>query len=100
MAKSSKKRIKLGVIANEFFELSISRMGGFGWAASQVAKCFNSDPDLGVDLVFLSGELTSEAIGSDTLVHETRLIPYQQNQFEYCPGSTPVRNPYPQLSRF
>ena len=84
MAKSPNKRIKLGVIANEFFELSISRMGGFGWAASQVAKCFNSDPDLGVDLVFLSGELTSEAIGSDTLVHETRLIPYQQNQFEYC----------------
>ena len=84
MAKSTNKRIKLGVIANEFFELSISRMGGFGWAASQVAKCFNSDPDLGVDLVFLSGELTSEAIGSDTLVHETRLIPYQQNQFEYC----------------
>ncbi len=84
MAKSPNKRIKLGVIANEFFELSISRMGGFGWAASQVAKCFNSDPDLGVDIVFLSGELTSEAIESDTLVHQTRLIPYQQNQFEYC----------------
>ena len=84
MAKSQNKRIKLGVVANEFFDLSIGRMGGFGWATRQVAKCFNTDPDLGVDIVFLSGEFSAEASQSDTLVHETRLIPYQQNRFDYC----------------
>ncbi len=82
--KSNKRRIKLGVIANEFFELSLSRMGGFGWATRQVAKCFNTNPELGVDVVFLAGETYAAPDQPDPLVHDTRLILRQRNRLEYC----------------
>ena len=84
MPKSKNKRIKLGVVANEFFELSIGRMGGFGWATRQVAKCFNTDPDLGVDIVFLSGELSAASGQPEALIHGTRIIPRPQSRFAYC----------------
>ena len=82
--KSDNKIIKLGVVANEFFDLSIGRMGGFGWATRQVANCFNKDPDLGVDLVFLSGELSAASGQAEALIHGTRVIPRPQSRFEYC----------------
>lgn len=49
------RRINLGIIANEFFDAGISTMGGFGWAARQVARCFTDDPSLGVDVTLVSG---------------------------------------------
>jgi glycosyltransferase involved in cell wall biosynthesis len=48
--------IKLGVIANEFLDASIGRMGGFGWAARQLGNVFGPDGPSGVEVVFLSGE--------------------------------------------
>ena|SRR5579862_4340374 len=66
------KRIKLGLLANEFFDLSLGRMGGFGWAARQLARHFRDHPELGIDLVFFTGELSGAA--SETLVHDTRLV--------------------------
>jgi len=67
-------KIKLGVIANEFFDLSMGRMGGFGWATRQLARCFKNDASLGVDLIFLAGELPAEHNRPETTVHGTRLI--------------------------
>ena len=67
-AGEMKKRIKLGVIADEFFEPAMGRMGGFGWAARQVSRIFNDDPSQGVDVVFLSGELRSSATLKETRV--------------------------------
>ena len=69
-----KKRIKLGVIADEFFDREMGRMGGFGWAARQLSRIFNGDPSLGIDVVFLSGELRSSATRKEVRVHGTRVI--------------------------
>ena len=89
VSKTSTKKntLKLGIIANEFFDLSVGRMGGFGWATRQVAKCFQ-DPNLGVEVVFLSGELTKgnpteSATANRELktIHGTRLIPRQPNRW-------------------
>ena len=33
--ESQKRVLKLGVVANEFFDASVGRLGGFGWATSQ-----------------------------------------------------------------
>lgn len=49
------RRVSLGIIANEFFDANVSTMGGFGWAARQVARCFAGDPLLGVDVTLVSG---------------------------------------------
>lgn len=84
MQKMKKERLKLGVIANEFFDVSLSRMGGFGWATRQVANCFNSDPNLGVDVVFISGELYAKPGQPNSIVHQTPLILRQPNKWTYA----------------
>jgi glycosyltransferase involved in cell wall biosynthesis len=66
--------MKLGIIANEFFDHDIGRMGGFGWAARQVATFFKSQPHLGVTVVFLAGSLHSRKGLSHTRVHDTPLL--------------------------
>jgi len=47
----------VGIVADEFFDPAIGRMGGFGWAARQVANLFNSRPGLGVRVVFLAARV-------------------------------------------
>ena len=45
--------MKVGIISNEFFELSAGRMGGFGWAAKEAARWLGNE---GSEIVFFSGE--------------------------------------------
>ena len=74
------RRIKLGIVANEFFDLSSGGKGGFGWAARQVATCFNACPNLGVDVVFLSRDIFKTLINQTAIqVHGTKLIPPADN---------------------
>jgi glycosyltransferase involved in cell wall biosynthesis len=71
---SAGTRIRLGIVANEFFDREVGRIGGFGWAAARVARCFGEDPDLGVDVVFLTGEVKVADAGAERIVHGTRLL--------------------------
>lgn len=53
------ERIKLGIVANEFFDPAIGRMGGFGWLARESARILKEDAsDLGSP-VYLTGEIKS-----------------------------------------
>lgn len=82
-SKSPNRRgIKLGVVANEFFDLRLGRMGGFGWAASQVARCFNEDPSLGVEVVFLTNAFGVGNGRPETTAHGTRLISFDRGRLE------------------
>jgi hypothetical protein len=74
------RRLTLGVLANEFFDPELGRMGGFGWAARQIVRCF-ADPALGVDVVYLTGELRARPGQQVVVVHGTRLIPRQRSIF-------------------
>lgn len=77
-------RIKLGIVANEFFDRDVGRMGGFGWAAARVARCFAEDPELGVDVVFLTGEVKVADAGGERIVHGTRLLGVDSGAFRYA----------------
>lgn len=66
--------MKLGIVANEFFDENIGRMGGFGWAARQVATFFNSRPDLGVDVVFLAAGIKNRSGARYTRIHDTMVV--------------------------
>jgi len=66
--------MKLGIVANEFFDEKIGRVGGFGWAARQVATFFNSRPDLDVDVVFLAAGIKNRTGASYTRVHDTLFV--------------------------
>lgn len=78
-----KKRLKLGIVANEFLDTRIGRAGGFGWAARQAARCFTEDPNLGVDVVFLAGSLAGASGQSETTAHDTRLLFNQPGRWNY-----------------
>lgn len=73
-SKNSDRRLRLGVVANEFFHLRMGRAGGFGWAARQVARCFNGNPSLGVDVVFLTNSPDATDGRRETSVHDTPLL--------------------------
>jgi glycosyltransferase involved in cell wall biosynthesis len=45
----------VGIVSNEFFDLELGRMGGFGWAARTSAECFATRPELGYRPLLLAG---------------------------------------------
>ncbi|MDA0265800.1 MAG: glycosyltransferase family 4 protein [Cyanobacteria bacterium] len=81
--KREQQRLKVGVVANEFFDLKTGRMGGFGWATRQVANCFNHSPELGVDIVFVAGEGNGTPGQPDPIIHDTRVILRLKNKAQY-----------------
>ena len=68
--------MRLGIVASEFFEPRIGRIGGFGWAARQVARLFRSRPDLGVEVVFIGVGLTIPQTLRGARIHDTPLITF------------------------
>ena len=47
--------LTVGIVADEFLDPALGRLGGFGWAARRFAEVFNRSPELGVRPVYLSG---------------------------------------------
>lgn len=45
--------LKLGILATELFDPTLTGVGGFGWAVRQVSRCFSEEPRLGVETVLL-----------------------------------------------
>jgi glycosyltransferase involved in cell wall biosynthesis len=68
------RRLRVGLVANEFFDSAVGRLGGFGWATRQVARLFSGDPSLGVDLTLLTGELRAARARRQVEVHGTKLV--------------------------
>jgi glycosyltransferase involved in cell wall biosynthesis len=52
-----KRKIRTGIIANEFFDPTLGRLGGFGWAAGRASDVLNNRSDGRFEAIFLSGEL-------------------------------------------
>lgn len=75
-----RKRLKLGVITDEFFDASLGRLGGFGWAARRLGEIFNGDPSLDVDLVYIAGEHFAEPGREEARIHGSRVILRQQSR--------------------
>ena len=49
--------VRVGIVANEFFDPSLGRMGGFGWAARKAATTFAEHPEQHITPVFLTAQL-------------------------------------------
>ena len=76
-----RKRLRLGVITDEFFDASLGRLGGFGWAARRLGEIFNADGSLGVDLVYVAGEQYAEVGKPESRVHGSRVMLRQRSKF-------------------
>ena len=73
-SKKTAKRIKIGIVANEFFAPRMGGMGGFGWAARHVANLFDQHPEHGVDAIFLNRTLARSAMRTNGEVHDIPII--------------------------
>jgi len=49
--------VKVGIVANEFFDPDLGRMGGFGWAARRAASTFMKYPEAHLSPVFVTAQL-------------------------------------------
>ena len=70
--------MKLGIVANEYFDRFVGRMGGFGFAAQQAIRVFRDDPSLGVEVVCLPGERLRFPDPERPYVHGVRAVPYRR----------------------
>ncbi len=49
------RQLTVGIVCNEFFDLKLGRMGGFGWAARRSAECLVERPKLRYRPLLLAG---------------------------------------------
>ena len=60
--------LRIGIVANEFFDASIGRVGGFGWAARKAADVFVNHSACNAKVFFLTAEeLDTDRSGSTEL---------------------------------
>ena len=76
-------RLRLAVVANEFFDSAVGALGGFGWAAARVATVLRSRPGLGIEPVFLRANALGEDESAETLSHQTRAVPVARSPLRH-----------------
>ncbi len=54
------KPIKVGIVANEFFDPKVNRVGGFGWAARRAVEVFRSDRRFAEPVCFAGERIRNE----------------------------------------
>ncbi|TAK13977.1 MAG: glycosyltransferase [Anaerolineae bacterium] len=78
-----KRLRRLGILANEFFDERFSRMGGFGWAVSECIRYFQMRPEMGVEVVLVTGENDGFHSQLPDKVHGANFIPPSENSLSY-----------------
>lgn len=76
---SRDRPITLGLVANEFFDPGVGRLGGFGWAVSRVARLFADDLGLAVTPVIMAGEPVPASAAVSGSLHGVRFLPRTWN---------------------
>lgn len=66
--------LKVGIVANEFFDPAIGRVGGFGWAAKTAANLLKHHPLCNVDVRFLTTEEPTESSYGNIILNGIPLI--------------------------
>jgi len=72
--------LKVGVVANEFFDKSIGRLGGFGWAARRAAEVLEKHPKSNSEVYFLTANEMSNGFVKKDLLQNTPLISLNGNR--------------------
>jgi glycosyltransferase involved in cell wall biosynthesis len=75
------RSLTLGLLANEFFDRALGRMGGFGWAVSRLADLFTAEPELQVRPIVFAGERLPARLGAADVVHGASFVPRTWNAY-------------------
>jgi glycosyltransferase involved in cell wall biosynthesis len=73
LTPTTRRPIRLGVIASEFFDPRVGGMGGFGWAARSLAKHLNREAS-GVEMVYLASDLHATADKKEDRLNGSRVV--------------------------
>jgi glycosyltransferase involved in cell wall biosynthesis len=73
----------VGIVANEFFDPELGRMGGFGWAARTSAECLGARGDLGWRPILLAGRGGLADDKTATSTHGFPLIKFDDDSRRY-----------------
>ena len=103
----SSSKFTIGVVANEFFDLDLGRMGGFGWSTLLLAEVFRRREDLHVQLIFIFADHTQRKASSRrnggsrgiTTVHGWPLIELQSHKKNDAGSAMPWTQRYPQAAQ-
>jgi len=68
------RRLRLGVIVSELFDPKFTGIGGFGWAARQVSRCFSGEQALGVDVVLLMTRPVHKGVEKPDKLHGSPIL--------------------------
>ena len=52
----NRDNLRVGIVANEFFDKKIGRLGGFGWAAQRAAEVFRNHPKCNIAPFFFTSD--------------------------------------------
>jgi glycosyltransferase involved in cell wall biosynthesis len=74
------RRIRLGVIASEFFDPREGPMGGFGWAARMLSQMFDR-PSSGAEVVYLASRPPATPRWKENRVHGSQLLLRRASRF-------------------
>ena len=103
----SSSKFTIGVVANEFFDLDLGRMGGFGWSTLLLAEVFRRREDLHVQLIFIFADHTQRKASSRrnggsrgiTTVHGWPLIELQSHKKNDAGSAMPWTQRYLQAAQ-
>lgn len=81
-SKNQSNPLRVGIVANEFFEPKIGRVGGFGWAAKNVAQLLKKHPYCNVDVSFLTTSSLENLSQKNLVVDGVPIITVNGNRFQ------------------
>lgn len=73
--------LRIGIVANEFFDPQIGRVGGFGWAAKKAADVFKHHPKCKAEVCFITADEMRNGSSGSAAKYETPLLSVQGNRF-------------------
>ena len=73
----------VGIVANEFLDPELGRLGGFGWAARSSAECLRQSSSVDLRPVFLSGQHYRTGASRATTSHGVPLLFRDQDPAAY-----------------
>lgn len=81
--------VTVAIVATEFFDERVARMGGFGYSTRMIGTLFKQHPELGISVVYVMACMAERLDGrfyqqGETLVHGWPLI----NLCNYAEGAT------------
>lgn len=74
--------LRVGIVANEFFDPKIGRVGGFGWAANKAADVLMNHPKSNAEVSYITAEIMNGCSSNGSALSDISLITLTGNRLQ------------------